>query len=100
MEYFATKEATTTALVKLGFKPIDTGDGKAFFDSPKECDFGLPIVQASIYQCHNRYWCVALDFTGYMAPIVWNDTTADPINRARCESDFVDHLNKHFPGWR
>ena len=77
MEAYATKEATAAALVSLGFIRFDD----VWFDSPKEDEFGGPMVQCRIYQCSNKYWCVDVSgaVDGFEAPIVWNGAKADWI---------------------
>ena len=49
MEAYATKDATVAALEQLGFTRVIPD--KLFFDSPKNDAYGMPVVQAFVYQC-------------------------------------------------
>lgn len=97
MESYATREATVKVLEALGFLVIE--DDPRFFDSPGKDNFSLPVVQASIYQCTNMYWCVDLDGGAWGAPIVWEGPRANwDVSNPR--DDFVDFLNRNYPGWK
>lgn len=99
MEHYASKEATLSALESLGFIQLpQNGNDRLFLDSPKSDEFG-PVVQASIYQCRNGYWCVSLDCGSFMAPCIWNGPKAD-WDKSDTLTDFVGWLNKEHPGWR
>ncbi len=98
MEAYATKEATATALVSLGFIRFDD----VWFDSPKEDEFGGPMVQCRIYKCRAGHWCVDVDgYTpdGFSAPVVWNGPKAD-WDHANELDEFVAWLDQYNPGWR
>lgn len=98
MEQYATKEATVAALESLGF--VRVVPKELFFDSPKNDAYGMPVVQAYVYQCRNRYWCVALDGDyDYKAPIVWDGPRAE-WDKSDTTVDFVKWLDKHYSGWR
>ena len=98
MEAYATKEATAAALVSLGFTRFDD----VWFDSPKEDEFGGPMVQCRIYKCRAGHWCV--DVCGYApdgfsAPVVWNGPKADWDHTNELD-EFVAWLDQYNPGWR
>ena len=97
MEAYATKEATAAALVSLGFTRFDD----VWFDSPKEDEFGGPVVQCYIYKCSNKYCCVDVSGTvdRFEAPIVWNGPKAD-WDHANELDEFVAWLDRYNPGWR
>ena len=99
MEHYASKEDTAAVLVKLGFIRFDD----VWFDSPAEDEFGMPVVQVWIYQCRENYWCV--ETTGrssnmaYSSTIVWKGPKAD-WDKMDETVEFVEMLDKEFPGWR
>jgi hypothetical protein len=100
MEHYASKEKTLAALKALGFiaLPEEPEDHRVFLDSPKQDAYHLPVVQVSIYQCRNGYWCVDAD-GGFKAPCIWDGPKAD-WDKSDTLSDFVAWLNANHPGWR
>lgn len=98
MEGYASFEATAAALLSLGFIQFPDEADRCWFDSPKETEMGLPVVQAYVYQCCAGYWCVELD-GGYAAPIVWHGPRAD-WDKTNALDEFVSWLNEHHAGWR
>ena len=98
MEAYATKEATATALVSLGFIRFDD----VWFDSPKETETGSPVVQCRIYKCRAGHWCVDVSgetTDGFDSSIVWNGPKAD-WDHANELDEFVAWLDQYNPGWR
>lgn len=93
-EQYAGKAVTVTKLKELGF--IEADD--EFFDSPKNDQYGLPIIRVYIYQCQNGYWCVDAD-RGWKAPIVWYGPKAD-WDTADTTEEFIAWLDTNYPGWR
>lgn len=103
MEAWASKEATLSALTALGFIQVSLGeedrkDSEVFLDSPKDDGFG-PVVQVRAYRCRLGYWCVAADFDGFQAPVVWNGPRAD-YDKSNPTDEFIAHLDTYYPGWR
>lgn len=101
MESYATREQTIAALQGLGFSllPGEAGDHHIFLDSPKLDEYELPVVQVSVYQCQNGYWCVDVDGGGFKAPCVWHGPRAE-FDKTDYLSVLVSYLDKYFPGWR
>ncbi len=97
MEAYATKDATVATLKQLGF--VQVVPNELFFDSPKSDEYDMPVVQAFVYQCPNKYWCVALDGDSFSAPIVWNGPRAN-WDKTDTTEEFVQWLDKHYTGWR
>lgn len=98
MKHYATFAATTAALLSLGF--IQHEDAPHFFDSPKEDSYGMPVVQAYVYECSAGYHCVDLDGCAeYSAPVVWNGPRAE-WDTSNSLEDFVAWLDKYYSGWR
>lgn len=103
MESYATREQTIAALQGLGFSllpgKLDDNTDHTFLDSPGLLKaYDLPVVQVSIYQCSNGYWCVDVE-GGFRAPCVWYGPRAD-WDKTDTLSTLVSHLNKYYPGWR
>ena len=96
MEAYATKDATVAALEQLGFTRVVPDE--LFFDSPKNDEFGMPVVQAFVYQCPNKYWCVDLE-GAFRAPIVWSGPQAS-WDTTDTTQGFIDWLDQNNTGWR
>lgn len=94
-EQYATKEATVAKLKELGFIEVD---GETL-DSPKNDQYGLPVVQAYVYQCGNGYWCVDVWGDGWQAPIVWHGPKAD-WDTSDTTEEFIAWSDTNYPGWR
>lgn len=103
MKHFASKEDTLNTVESLGFiqQQGEPEDVLVFLNSPKKNNQHLPIVQISVSNCRNNYWCV--DVWGCCTPTqvtpVWNGprvvwTQPDAID------SFVAWLDEHYPGWR
>jgi len=103
MEQWASRQRTIETLLSLGFTQLtdEKGNPNSFFDSPKN-DWAGPVVQVSIYQCRNNYWCVDAD-GGWRAPVVWDGPKVESDHSdslSNTTAEFVSWLDSTFAGWR